>query len=92
MRVFRALGLFAAFMFFSSAAIAQHKAPTETQCRDMVNGMLLSMKSAPMRTERDRQGANEVIGRAEKIVSDNRSRGASECDSWRAIGDLVTKQ
>ena len=73
-------------------AQSQHKMPTETQCRDMVNGMLLSMKSAPMRTERDRQGANEVIGRSEKIVSDNRSRGASECDSWRAIGDLVTKQ
>jgi hypothetical protein len=58
----------------------------------MVNGMLQSMKSAPMRTDRDRQGANEVIGRAEKIVSDNRSRGASECDSWRAIGDLVARQ
>jgi len=46
--------------------------PTETQCRDTVNGILQSMKSAPMRTDRDRQGANEVIGRAEKIVSDNR--------------------
>lgn len=73
-------------------AAAQHKTPTEAQCRDMVNGMLQSMKSAPMRTERDRQGANEVTGRAEKIVKDNRARGASECDSWRAIGDLVTKQ
>jgi len=63
------------------SAMAQHKTPSEAQCREMVNGMLQSMKSAPMRTERDRQGANEVIGRAEKIVIDNRSRGASECDS-----------
>lgn len=73
-------------------AMAQHKTPTEAQCRDMVNGMLQSMKSAPMRTERDKQGARELTDRAEKIVKDNRSRGASECDSWRAIGDLVTKQ
>lgn len=73
-------------------AMAQHKTPTEAQCRDTVNGMLQSMKSAPMRTERDKQGARELTDRAEKIVKDNRSRGASECDSWRAIGDLVTKQ
>jgi hypothetical protein len=72
--------------------MAQHKTPTEAQCRDMVNGMLQSMQSAPMRSERDRQGAREATDRAEKIVRDNRSRGASECDSWRAIGDLVTKQ
>ena len=70
---------------------AQQKAPSEAQCREMVNGMLQSMKSTPMRTERDRQGAREVTDRAEKMVRDNRSRGASECDSWRAIGDLVTK-
>ena len=67
--------------------MAQPKTPTEAQCREMVNGMLQSMKSAPMRTERDKQGAREV-----KIAKDNRSRGVSECDSWRAIGDLVTKQ
>ncbi len=72
-------------------AVAQHKTPTEAQCREMVNGMLQSMKSAPVRTERDRQGAREVNDRAEKLVRDNRSRGVSECDSWRAIGDLVTK-
>ena len=74
------------------SAMAQHKTPSEAQCRDMVNGMLQSMKSAPMRTERDRQGAREVTDRADKIVRDNRSRGASDCDLWRAIGDIVTKQ
>jgi hypothetical protein len=72
--------------------MAQPKTPTEAQCREMVNGMLQSMKSAPMRTERDKQGAREVTDRAEKIAKDNRARGVSECDSWRAIGDLVTKQ
>ncbi len=81
-----------AMLVAAMPAMAQQKTPTEAQCREIVNGMLQSMKSAPMRTERDRQGANEVIGRAEKIVKDNRARGASECDSWRAIGDLVTKQ
>ena len=78
--------------FVATPAMAQNKTPTETQCREMVNGMLQSMKSAPMRTERDRQVAREVSDRAEKIAKDNRSRGVSECDSWRAIGDLVTRQ
>ena len=78
--------------FVAAPAMAQNKTPTETQCREMVNGMLQAMKSAPMRTERDRQGAREVSDRAEKIAKDNRSRGVSECDSWRAIGDLVTRQ
>lgn len=83
---------FCVAMIASMPAMAQHKTPTEAQCREMVNGMLQSMKSVPMRTERDRQGAREVTDRAEKIVRDNRARGASECDSWRAIGDLVTRQ
>jgi hypothetical protein len=78
--------------FVAAPAMAQNKTPTETQCREMVNGMLQAMKSAPMRTERDRQGAREVSDRAEKIAKDNRSRGGSECDSWRAIGDLAARQ
>lgn len=71
---------------------AQPKTPTEAQCRDMVNGMIQTMKSAPMDKERDRQGAQAVIERAEKIVKDNRARGVSECESWAAIGKLVTQQ
>ena len=78
--------------FVAAPAMAQNKTPTETQCREMVNGMLQSMKSAPMRTERDRQGAREMSVGAEKIAKDNRSRGVSECDSWRAIGDLAARQ
>ena len=83
---------FCVVMIAAIPAMAQHKTPTEAQCREMVNGMLQSLKSVPMRTERDRQGAREVTDRAEKIVRDNRARGASECDSWRAVGDLATRQ
>lgn len=91
MNAIRVLAVCAAFAAVTPV-MAQQKMPSEAQCRDIVNGMLQSMKSAPMRTERERKGADEVMIRAEKIVSDNRARGASECDSWRAIGDLVTKQ
>ena len=83
---------FCVVMIAAIPAMAQHKTPTEAQCREIVNGMLQSLKSVPMRTERDRQGAREVTDRAEKIVRDNRARGASECDSWRAVGDLATRQ
>ena len=78
--------------FLAGPALAQHKQPTEAQCREVVNGMLQAMKSSlPQMPERDRKGAQEMIDKAEKIVRDNRARGAKECDSWAAIGNLVTK-
>lgn len=86
------LPLLAATLFAYLPALAQHKAPTEVQCHDMVNSMLQFMKSAPLKTESDKQGAKVVIDRAEKLVKDNRTRGASECESWAAISKLVATQ
>lgn len=76
----------------SVSVSGQQKAPTESQCKEMVTGMLQTMKSTPLKTDRDKQGAREVIEKAEKIVKDNRARGLSECESWAAIGKLVTTQ
>lgn len=76
----------------SVSVAGQQKAPTESQCKEMVAGMLEAMKFAPMKTDRDKQSAREVIEKAEKIVKDNRARGVSECESWAAIGKLVTTQ
>ena len=73
----------------SVSVAGQQKAPTESQCKEMVAGMLQAMKSAPMKTDRDKQSAREVIEKAEKIVKDNRARGLSECESWAAIGKIV---
>ncbi|MBU1644904.1 MAG: hypothetical protein KJ787_01050 [Gammaproteobacteria bacterium] len=86
------MGLLATTLLVSLPAMAEHKTPTEAQCRAMVDGMVQSMKAAPLKTERDKQGAREVIERVERIVRDNRSRGASECESWAAIGKVVTSQ
>ena len=74
----------------SSPALAQPGMPTEEQCRTMIENMLQMMKSAPMEKERDRQGAREVIERTEKVLRDNRARGAGECESWKAIAKIVT--
>jgi len=87
----RILILMAAALAAAAPAFAQPKTPTEAQCREMVNGMLQQMKAAKM-PERDRKGAQEVIDRAEKVVRENRARGASECDSWGAIANIVTNQ
>lgn len=76
----------------SASCMAAQGEPTEAQCRLMVDGMLQSMKSTPLETERDRKGAKEVIDRAEKVVRVNRQRGASECESWAAIGQIVVNQ
>ncbi len=86
------LALLALMCLATTPVAAQHKTPTESQCREMVNGMLQTMKSAPMETERDKKGSKEIIERAEKIVRENRARGASECESWAAIGRLVVHQ
>lgn len=73
-------------------ASAQHKVPTEAQCREMVNSMLQTMRTVPVERESDRQRAREIAERAEKVVRDNRTRGASECDSWGQITNIVTRQ
>ncbi|MBZ0105839.1 MAG: hypothetical protein K8H84_09430 [Sulfuricella denitrificans] len=86
------LGMLATMLIVSFPVMAQQKSPTEAQCREMVNSMVQSMKAAPLERERDKQGAKVVIERVEKIVLDNRSRGTSECESWAAIGKIVTTQ
>jgi transposase len=84
--------LLATILLTSTPAMAQQKQPTEAQCREAVNTMMQMMKSPPVEKEKDRQRAKEVIERAEKIVRDNRARGASECESWAAIGKIVVNQ
>lgn len=92
MKAIRFLQLLAAALLAAGSATAQPKTPTEAQCRDMVNGMLQQMNASAPRAEREKQGAQKVIDRAEKVVRENRARGASECDSWAAITNLVTNQ
>jgi hypothetical protein len=65
--------------------------PTEAQCRGMIDGMVQSMKSAPL-GEKDRQSARELIDRVEKLVRDNRARGVSECGTWAGVAKLISTQ
>jgi hypothetical protein len=88
----RTLTIFAMAFVLSTPAMAQQKSPTEAQCREMVDGMVQLMKSTPIEKEKEKQDARELIERVEKVVRDNRSRGASECDSWAAIGRIVVHQ
>lgn len=93
MNVTLRIGILALLLAVSIPAMAQHKTPTEAQCRQMVDGMLQTMKASTKdMKDKDKQGAQVVIDRAEKVVRDNRARGASECDSWAAIGKIVTNQ
>lgn len=95
MKLLRTTGILAIAIAGSTSAIAQQKPPTEAQCRQMVDGMLQMMKSSqstPNVKESDKQGAKAVTDRAEKVVKDNRARGASECASWAAITNIVTNQ
>lgn len=71
---------------------AGYPAPSEAQCREMVDSMLQTMKTVPVERERDRREARVVLDKAEKIVRDNRQKGVSECETWAAIGKLVVGQ
>lgn len=82
----------AGLLLLALPASAQHKEPTEEQCRQMVEAMVRMVKTAPVTTERDKRDARAMTEQVEKIVKDNRARGASECDSWRAIGKLAVRQ
>lgn len=73
-------------------AVAQHQAPAEEQCRQMVDTMVRTAKTAPVTEVRDMRDAWALTERVEKIVKDNRARGASEGDFWRAIGRLAAHQ
>lgn len=75
-----------------STALAQHKSPTEDQCRQMVSSMIQSVKSTKLETERDKKDAKLLLERIEKILQDNRARGATECASWDAIMQMTTRQ
>jgi len=76
----------------SAPSHAGYPAPSEAQCREMVDSMLQTMKTMPIERERDRREARVVLDKAEKIVRDNRQKGASECETWAAIGKLVVGQ
>ena len=75
-----------------TSAMAQHKLPTEAQCRQMVASAIQDLKSTKLETERDKKDAKALLERIEKILQEHRARGASACASWDAIVNLATKQ
>jgi len=75
-----------------TSAMAQHKTPTQAQCRQMVASMIESLKSAKLETERDKNDARVFLERIEKMLQEHRARGESDCASWDAIGKIATRQ
>lgn len=73
-------------------ALAQSKGPTEAQCREMINGMVTSMKSTPLEREKDKQDAKALIERVERLIRDNRAKRVSECETWASMAKMVTTQ
>lgn len=74
-------------VFTTGSASAQGM--TEAQCRLMIDTMLERMKTTPMPNERDRQGAQAVIDRVDRLVRDNRARRVAECETWAAFSKIL---
>jgi hypothetical protein len=81
----------AAALSISLTAVAEYKAPTEAQCREMVSGMMQAMRSTTPVTEEDKKRHAEYLARLEKKLAEIRARGGGECELWAAIADHVTK-
>lgn len=81
-----------AMSLLCTSAMAQTTSPTEAQCRQMVASMIQAVKSAKLETEKDKRDARALLERIEKLLKEHRARGASDCESWDAIGKLATRQ
>lgn len=82
----------AALVVLVPVAQGQGASPSEAQCREMTDSMVRSMKTAPLTTEKDRQGARALIEKVEKAVRENRARGVMECQTWAVVAKMVTSQ
>ncbi|MBH9576968.1 hypothetical protein [Inhella proteolytica] len=76
----------------AASAGAQSKGPTEAQCRSLIDGMLDTMKATPLKTDKEKQGARELIERVEKLVKGNRARGVPECETYAAMAKIIANQ
>jgi len=88
----RALAALAIATSTAIPAMAQYKPPTEAQCRGLVDVMLKTMRSTPLNTEKEKRDGRALLERVEKLVTANRAGGKSECESWTAINNIVSKQ
>jgi hypothetical protein len=74
----------------------QEPTMTEAQCRQMTDSMVLAMKSAIAPrggvSDRDKQGAREMIERIEKLVFENRSRRIRECETWGRVARIIATE
>ena len=75
-----------------TSTMAQHKSPTEAQCRQMVASMIQTLNSTKLETDRDKRDARVLSERIEKILQEHRARGASDCATWEAIVHMATRQ
>jgi len=65
---------------------------TESRCKQANEGMLQTMKSTPLDKPRDIERSRELIANVEKMLSDNRRQGVSECRSWADFSRIVVHQ
>lgn len=82
------------FSLIPLASNAQHKAPTDAQCKQMTEHMLGVMKAMPKQVEKEKERKDALVlyERAEKIVKEGRAKGATECETWSVINKLIVNQ
>ena len=73
-------------------ARAQHRPPDAAQCRQMVEAMVQTMKSTPVERAQDQARHRALLDQVDRLIRDHRARGVGDCETWAAIGKMITRQ
>lgn len=66
--------------------------PDEGRCSQAIAAAQKTLEEMAAKTDRDRQGLQELKQRQERLIADGRRKGESECRIWAQVMGLAFNQ
>lgn len=75
------------FVYLSCIALPAVAAPLpdERNCTQAIALAQKTLKEMPAKSTRDKEGLQQLTEKQEKLITENRSKGVSECEIWRQV-------
>lgn len=67
-------------------------APNEQQCTQAIASAQKILNDTPAKTPRDKEDLQRLKERQEKLITDNRRNGISECRTWSQVMGMAFNQ
>ena len=67
-------------------------APDEVRCSQAIAAAQRTLEDMPVKTDRDKQGLQDLKQRQERLIADGRRKGESECRIWTQVMGLAFNQ